>query len=307
MPGKIVESGAAELTIGAIADGEYLKRSGTTITSGVPAGGAAHNVLSATHGDTTADNVVRGDVIIGSGATPKWTRLAKGNAGEVLTMGANEPAWAAPGGGAAPLGLGDLVDPNADRIYFWDDGAGKSDWLACGDSVAITGTTLDAIQDIRTTAGPTFDHVHLGDNQVNTNTKARAYGDTNQTGIAVSTATKVTLNKENYDPGADFDTANYKYVAPVTGYYYVSYGVYWQSVIADSIYAAYVYKDGAAFASNAVHSSTAHDIQIQGSDIIYLAASSYLELYGEHFVGAGNSTIYARSDLTWLTVHLLSI
>lgn len=56
---------------------------------------ALHDLLSASHGDTTAAAVQRGDVIIGSGATPKWTRLAKGTEGHVLTMGANEPAWAA--------------------------------------------------------------------------------------------------------------------------------------------------------------------------------------------------------------------
>ena len=31
MAGKIVESGTAELTIGAIADGEFVKRSGTVL------------------------------------------------------------------------------------------------------------------------------------------------------------------------------------------------------------------------------------------------------------------------------------
>jgi len=36
----------------------------------------AHNLLSATHGDTTPASVVRGDIITGQGATPKWTRLA---------------------------------------------------------------------------------------------------------------------------------------------------------------------------------------------------------------------------------------
>ncbi|MFA5379480.1 MAG: LamG-like jellyroll fold domain-containing protein [Dehalococcoidia bacterium] len=63
---------------------------------------ANHDLLSATHGDTTAAAVVRGDIIIGSGATPKWTRLAKGTANQVLTMGADEPAWAAAGAGYAP-------------------------------------------------------------------------------------------------------------------------------------------------------------------------------------------------------------
>jgi hypothetical protein len=58
-------------------------------------------------------------------------------------------------GAGGGVGLG-LSDPNADRIYFWDDGAGSNAFLAPGNSIAITGTTLDAIQDIRITAGPTF-------------------------------------------------------------------------------------------------------------------------------------------------------
>ncbi len=61
----------------------------------------AHNVLSASHGDSTAAAVVRGDIIIGSGATPKWVRLGKGALGTVLTMGSDEPAWTAPGAGVA--------------------------------------------------------------------------------------------------------------------------------------------------------------------------------------------------------------
>ncbi len=53
-----------------------------------------HDILSFTHPDSTKANVVRGDIITGQGTTPKWTRLAKGTAGTVLTMGAAEPAWA---------------------------------------------------------------------------------------------------------------------------------------------------------------------------------------------------------------------
>jgi hypothetical protein len=55
----------------------------------------AHNLLSASHGDTTAAAAVAGDVIIADG-TPKWTRLAKGSDGKVFTMVAGAPAWATP-------------------------------------------------------------------------------------------------------------------------------------------------------------------------------------------------------------------
>lgn len=64
----------------------------------------AHALLSATHSDTTAASVVRGDIITGQGAAPntKWARLAIGTSGYVLTAwSTGEPAWAAfnqPGG-----------------------------------------------------------------------------------------------------------------------------------------------------------------------------------------------------------------
>ncbi len=58
--------------------------------------------------------------------------------------------------------IGNLADPNADRIVFWDDSAGSYAFLAPGNSVAITGTTLDTIQDIRTTATPQFLQLGVG-------------------------------------------------------------------------------------------------------------------------------------------------
>jgi len=53
------------------------------------------------------------------------------------------------------LGLEDLVDPGADRIYFWDDSAGISDWLIVGTNLSITDKTLNA------SAGGPGDHTTL--------------------------------------------------------------------------------------------------------------------------------------------------
>jgi len=55
----------------------------------------AHNVLSASHGDSTAASCVRGDIITGQGASPLWTRLAKGTEAYYLRSGATDVAWAA--------------------------------------------------------------------------------------------------------------------------------------------------------------------------------------------------------------------
>lgn len=40
--------------------------------------------------------------------------------------------------------VADLVDPNADRILFWDDSAGGFRYLSVGTNLTITGTTIDA-------------------------------------------------------------------------------------------------------------------------------------------------------------------
>jgi len=65
----------------------YLARS----LSAVPAEGGLgeHNLLSASHGDTLADSVVRGDIIYGD-ATPKWARMAKGSAGLLVGYNATD-------------------------------------------------------------------------------------------------------------------------------------------------------------------------------------------------------------------------
>ncbi|KKN01083.1 hypothetical protein LCGC14_1131210, partial [marine sediment metagenome] len=54
------------------------------------------------------------------------------------------------------LGIEALTDPGADRILFWDNSASASKWLTVGNSIVITTTTIDTIQDIRTSASPTW-------------------------------------------------------------------------------------------------------------------------------------------------------
>lgn len=53
----------------------------------------SHDLLSASHEDTTAAAVQRGDLITGQGETPAWARLAAGSEGTYLRMGGDEPAW----------------------------------------------------------------------------------------------------------------------------------------------------------------------------------------------------------------------
>ncbi len=76
------------------------------------------------HNDTTAGTPVRGDIISAQGATPTWTRLAKGAENTILAMGANEPGWVAQSSLAFPLAY-QIKDADEDRST--GSGGGLSD------------------------------------------------------------------------------------------------------------------------------------------------------------------------------------
>ena len=73
-----------------------------TLSTSAPLG--THDILSASHGDTLAAAGVRGDLIVVN-ATPKWSRLPKGVANDVLGMGAGgtDPGWETASGTGAPV------------------------------------------------------------------------------------------------------------------------------------------------------------------------------------------------------------
>ena len=79
--------------------------------------------------------------------------------------------WEATDVGLAHGGTGaSLADPNADRILFWDDSLSTSAWLATGNSITISGATIDTVQDIRTSASPTFSGLTVNGNLTVTGT-----------------------------------------------------------------------------------------------------------------------------------------
>jgi hypothetical protein len=121
---------------------------GFALRTGITAADAL--VLQAYDNDTGPGYITFGTLTAGN--TPTFD-LASG-----VTIGG--AAIYRAGGTDIPLADGgtgaSLADPNADRIMFWDDNPGATAYLALGDSLAITTTTLDTIQDIRTSASPSF-------------------------------------------------------------------------------------------------------------------------------------------------------
>ncbi len=64
------------------------------LSNGTPICSAgAHNLLSATHLDTTAATVLRGALVTGQGATPTWSLLALGATNSVLCSNGSDALW----------------------------------------------------------------------------------------------------------------------------------------------------------------------------------------------------------------------
>jgi len=137
----------------------FVKATGTTIsydnstylTSVTP-----HDLLSATHGDTTASAVARGDLIVGTGATPKWDNLAIGTAGKALVSDGTDVSWSTSALGTAAFTAATAYEP----AVTWGDGLEITGSTAAVDfnttNLKITSTELNTIQDIATASSPTF-------------------------------------------------------------------------------------------------------------------------------------------------------
>lgn len=97
---------------------------------------SAHDLLSTANQDTTPASVVRGDIITGQGATPKWARLAKPATPAVMYNDATDAAWdtmawtgitSASGNFGSDVGTFTVAD--ADIVDFSYRLMGKTMWI----------------------------------------------------------------------------------------------------------------------------------------------------------------------------------
>lgn len=121
--------------------------SGTWKAEALPAAGT-HDLLSASHGDSTASAVSRGSIIVGD-STPKWAELAVGTAGQAVITDGTDVSWGAPTAAAHNLlsaQHGDTTssNPNNGDVITWDAGTGK--WKAAAPGVGAL--ALDDLSDV---------------------------------------------------------------------------------------------------------------------------------------------------------------
>lgn len=105
-----------------------------------------HNLLSATHSDTVAASVVRGDLIIGS-SVPKWTRLPIGSANALLASNGTDVAWST---SLAALGLANsavvtwtgrdtLQSPADNLLQIQNSAASRNGYFNIGSVTVLSG------------------------------------------------------------------------------------------------------------------------------------------------------------------------
>lgn len=102
--------------------------------------------------------------------------------------------------------------------------------------------------------------------------------------ISGSTYTKVLNGVETFDVGGHYDSVtNYRFVVPVTGYYYISGTSLFEAVPAGVYCVLLIYKNGTEVVRLPQQSAAnTIDFAITVSSILSLTAADYVELYAYH-------------------------
>ncbi len=188
-----------------------------------------------------------------------------------------------------------LSDPDDDKLYH----VGGDSGYPC-DEILQENRSPDA--------EPVFNTVELGNNNIRTDSRARAYLGTDQLNIADATYTQVLIDTENYDSGNNFNIGTYEFVAPVTGFYLAIGQITYKAVIADKRYLAILRTSVPAYIAISSNQSSHTDwVVTVVSDVVYLVAAQTLRLYCYHNAGVGTVDIQSGTQYTFFNIHLLSI
>lgn len=123
------------------------------------------------------------------------------------------------------------------------------------------------------------------------------YLSTNQS-LANNTATKITLDTEEFNNGNGWDNTNHKFVIPSTGVYFIQANIEINGVGNTSRDYIALYKNGSEFKRGTDSAGDGFDTGFNLSCVVSLTAGDYLELYASqnsgssHNVDGGESLTY---------------
>jgi len=123
-------------------------------------------------------------------------------------------------------------------------------------------------------------------------------------GTTVSGAwTKVLLDTETYDVGANF--ASNKFTASVNGYYLICGRIIYGALSGNSkAFFSGIYKNGTLASYNQTQGIVQLDVGVETTDVLYLAATNYVELWYYH-TDATSVDLSGGTTKTFLSVSLL--
>lgn len=145
----------------------------------------------------------------------------------------------------------------------------------------------------------------IGTNVAGTGPAFRAYQSVQQTGIANTTYTKITLDAETYDTNSNF--ASSRFTPTVAGYYQINGAVAIPSTTNNNGVAATIFKNGNLYSIGASGMGSVGQLYAASSisDCIYMNGSTdYVELYVYGAQGASFSLV-ASSSQTYFTGALV--
>ncbi len=142
---------------------------------------------------------------------------------------------------------------------------------------------------------------------LNVQSKCRVYLSATQSNVVKNDYVKILFDTESYDVGSDFDTANKRFVAPVTGYYKVDLNLVISGGDANVTYYPMIYVNGALYQQGVTANGAGTTIGGFAGTDAYVVSGQYIEGY-VFCVTAGNTAdIVSAATNTTMSIHLLSI
>lgn len=139
--------------------------------------------------------------------------------------------------------------------------------------------------------------------KLSTTIACRAYRNAAATVTGGGGADKISLDATSYNIGSYFDTANGRFVAPVTGYYQVNASVRLAAVNTNGIVAIHIYANGASYCNNNTGGTVnAQEFGAVITDVVYVSAGQYIELYADC---STTESVTTGTGSTFMSIHYI--